>query len=135
VEIVRVFGFPDEQNVSKEKDLRLFRVAGAADTADHVLAREFVAVEHRGQIPKVPAAGPVTTKKQQIENTHGRPALGGRHAEALDNLTATCRKRPPRTRSFTAISMPGVRAFGRPNLPALCEPTAVARWMARGWNN
>lgn len=67
---------------------------GASDTGDHVLAREFVAVEHRGQIPKVPACAVCNNKKAAIENylTAVLP-FGGRHAEALDNLTANVPKR------------------------------------------
>ena len=69
-------------------------VVGAADTGDHVLAREFVAVEHRGQIPKVPACSACNGKKSAIEYylTTVLP-FGGRHAGALDNLTANVPKR------------------------------------------
>jgi hypothetical protein len=69
-------------------------VAGAADTGDHVLARELVAVEHRGQIPKVPACAACNGKKSAIEHYLATVLpFGGRHAEALDNLTANVPRR------------------------------------------
>lgn len=39
-----------------------------ATTDDHVLAREFVAVEHRGNLPIVPACEACNRRKQRLEN-------------------------------------------------------------------
>lgn len=78
----------------KGKTCAYCAVAGISDTGDHVLSREFVAVEHRGEIPKVPACGPCNTKKSALE-TYCTAVLpfGGRHAFASENLTANVPKR------------------------------------------
>jgi len=47
----------------KGKTCAYCALPGASDTADHVLAREFVAVEDRGGIPKVPACAACNGKK------------------------------------------------------------------------
>jgi hypothetical protein len=67
---------------------------GASQTADHVLAREFVQVEHRSQIPKVPACIACNNKKSALE-TYLAALLpfGGRHAESIHNLATNVPKR------------------------------------------
>lgn len=69
-------------------------VPGISDTGDHVLARGFVAAEYRGQIAKVPACSACNNKKAALEAefTAVLP-FGGRHADALDNLTTNVPKR------------------------------------------
>jgi hypothetical protein len=87
-------------------------VPGAADTGDHVLARQFVAVAHRGQIPKVPACSVCNGKKAALESyLMAVLPFGGRHADALNNLTA--------------------------NVPMPDKPTIVAPapFQVRGWRS
>jgi len=62
-------------------------VAGASETADHVLAREFVPIVHRPQIPQVPACRQCNKDKSDLEHylTAVLP-FGGRHADAVANL-------------------------------------------------
>jgi hypothetical protein len=61
--------------------------AGAAETGDHVLAREFVPVAHRAQIPKVPACRACNGKKAELEHYLATVIpFGGRHADASTNL-------------------------------------------------
>jgi hypothetical protein len=60
---------------------------GASDTGDHVLAREFVPVIHRGQIPQVPACNNCNGEKASLEHyLTGVLPFGGRHSGALANL-------------------------------------------------
>jgi hypothetical protein len=60
----------------------------ASETADHVLAREFVPVRHRGQIPKVPACKGCNKEKSDLEHYLSTILLfGGRHPDASVNLT------------------------------------------------
>lgn len=68
--------------------------AAASETADHVFAREFVAPEYRGQIPKVPACSGCNSEKSIYEHylTAVLP-FGGHHAGALENLTENVPKR------------------------------------------
>jgi len=62
--------------------------AGASETGDHILAREFVPVARRSQIPQVPACRRCNKDKSDLEHylTAGLP-FGGRHADAA----ATCK--------------------------------------------
>jgi hypothetical protein len=59
-----------------------------------VLAREFVPVAHRGEIPQVPACSACNSEKATLEHylTSVLP-FGGRHADALDNLSNNVPKR------------------------------------------
>jgi hypothetical protein len=68
--------------------------AGASETGDHVLAREFVQVAHRPQIPQVPACTRCNRKKADLEHyvTAVLP-FGGRHADATANLKNNAPKR------------------------------------------
>lgn len=43
-------------------------VEGISETADHVIAREFLPVEHRDGIPKVAACAPCNNAKSQLEH-------------------------------------------------------------------
>jgi hypothetical protein len=62
--------------------------AGASETGDHILAREFVSVAHRSQVlPQVPACSRCNNDKSGLEHylTAVLP-FGGRHADAAANL-------------------------------------------------
>lgn len=41
---------------------------GISQTADHVFAREFVPIQHRGDLPKVPACQPCNNAKSELEH-------------------------------------------------------------------
>ncbi len=61
--------------------------SGASETGDHVLAREFVPVAHRPQIPQVPACRACNQDKADLEHYLTAVLLfGGRHADAATNL-------------------------------------------------
>jgi hypothetical protein len=78
----------------KGKTCAYCAVAGASNTADHVLSRQLVAVEHRGEIPKVPACAACNGKKAALEAyINAVLPFGGRHGGAMDNLTANVPKR------------------------------------------
>jgi len=68
--------------------------AGASETGDHVLAREFVEVGHRRQIPQVPACTACNLEKAELEHyvTAVLP-FGGRHHDATINLANNVPKR------------------------------------------
>jgi hypothetical protein len=58
--------------------------AGASETGDHLLAREFVPVADRSQIPQVPACRPCNKDKSDLEHYLTAVLLfGGRQADAL----------------------------------------------------
>ena len=78
----------------KGKTCAYCAVPGISDTGDHVLARGFVAVDHRDSIPKVPACAACNGKKAALEAylTAVLP-FGGRHRDATDNLAANVPKR------------------------------------------
>jgi hypothetical protein len=61
--------------------------AGASETGDHILAREFVPVARRQHIPQVPACWRCNNDKSGLEHylTAVLP-FGGRHADAVANL-------------------------------------------------
>ena len=68
--------------------------AGASETGDHVLAREFVPVAHRGQIPKIPACKACNKEKSDLEHyLTSLLAFGGRHADAVANLSDNASRR------------------------------------------
>lgn len=92
----------------KGKTCAYCAVAGASDTADHVLARGFVAVEHRREIPKVPACAACNGKKATLEAifTAVLP-FGGRHADASDNLTGNVPKRLEKNRKLHRVLATG----------------------------
>lgn len=78
----------------KGKTCAYCAVAGASDTADHVLSRQLVAVDYRGEIPKVPACTACNGKKAALEAyINAVLPFGGRHGAALANLTANVPKR------------------------------------------
>ena len=78
----------------KGKTCAYCALVGASDTADHVLARQFVAVKYRGEIPKVPACSVCNGKKAALEAYLAAVLpFGGRHGDALDNLTTNVPKR------------------------------------------
>lgn len=61
---------------------------GLSETADHVFAREFLPVEHRGNLPKVAACQPCNGTKSELE--HYLAAVlpfGGRHPASPSMLT------------------------------------------------
>jgi hypothetical protein len=59
----------------------------ASETGDHVLAREFVPVAYRSQIPQVPACRECNKNKADLEHYLTAVLLfGGRHADAATNL-------------------------------------------------
>ncbi len=61
--------------------------AGASETGDHVLAREFVPVRYRSQIPQVPACRQCNKDKSDLEHYLTTVLLfGGRHADGAGNL-------------------------------------------------
>jgi len=61
--------------------------AGASETGDHVLAREFVPVAYRSQIPQVPACRQCNKDKSDLEhNLTAVMLFGGRHPDAAANL-------------------------------------------------
>jgi hypothetical protein len=61
--------------------------AGASETGDHILAREFVPVARRSQIPQVPACRRCNKDKSDLEHYLTAVLLfGGRHADAAANL-------------------------------------------------
>jgi len=61
--------------------------AGVSETADHVVAREFVPVSYRSQIPQVPACRKCNKDKSDLEYYLTVVLLfGGRHADAAANL-------------------------------------------------
>lgn len=99
----------------KGKTCAYCAVSGASDTGDHVLAREFVAVEHRGQIPKVPACKPCNCRKSALETYFlGVLPFGGRHADAGDNLTANVPKRLGKNQKLhRALSAGQARVWSR----------------------
>jgi hypothetical protein len=69
-------------------------VAGASQAGDHVFARKLFPVEHRANLPQVPACGQCNQAKAQLE--HYLLTLlpfGGRHPNSSDLLHATA---PPR---------------------------------------
>jgi hypothetical protein len=111
----------------KGKTCAYCAVAGISDTGDHVLAREFVAVEHRGQIPKVPACAACNSKKAALE-TYLTALLpfGGRHSDATENLTGNVPKRLARNqRLHRALSAGQSRVWSREPLGLLVNTTAL----------
>jgi hypothetical protein len=61
--------------------------AGASETGDHILAREFMPVARRRQIPQVPACKRCNKDKADLEHYLTAVLLfGGRHADAAANL-------------------------------------------------
>lgn len=66
----------------------------SSETADHVLARQFVLERSRAGLPKVPACGPCNRAKSQLEHylTAVMP-FGGTHPDATEALTSLV---PPR---------------------------------------
>lgn len=78
----------------KGKTCAYCAMPGISDTADHVLSRQLVAVEHRGQIPKVPACAPCNGRKATLEAyLNAVLPFGGRHGDAKDNLASNVPKR------------------------------------------
>ncbi len=72
----------------KGKTCAYCAVAGIANTGDHVLARAFLPVKHRGQIPQVPACTTCNKEKSDLEHYAATILLfGGRHPDSLGNLT------------------------------------------------
>lgn len=67
---------------------------GLSETRDHVLAREFVLERHRPNLPVVPACKRCNNDKSWLEKelTAVLP-FGGRHADALENLSTMVPKR------------------------------------------
>jgi hypothetical protein len=85
----------------KEKTCAYCAVPAASDTADHVLARQFVPVEYRSEIPKVPACTACNGKKAALEAYLSAVLpFGGRHAAAIDNLIANVPKRLEKNRKL-----------------------------------
>ena len=61
--------------------------AGVSETADHILAREFVPVPYRSRIPQVPSCKRCNEEKSHLEHYLTTVLLfGGRHADASTNL-------------------------------------------------
>jgi hypothetical protein len=99
----------------KGKTCAYCAVPDASDTGDHVLARQFVAVQHRSEIPKVPACATCNGKKAALEAyvTAILP-FGGRHAGALVNLTTNVPKRLERNQKLDrALSAGQSRVWSR----------------------
>lgn len=79
-------------------------VRGISNTADHVLARQFVLEQYRANLPKVPACKACNDKKARIEHhlTATLPA-GARHADAaavLKDVPKRLAKNPALQRSI-----------------------------------
>jgi hypothetical protein len=66
----------------------------SATTRDHVFARKFFRVEHRRDLPQVPACRPCNKKKSDLEHylTAVLP-FGGRHTDAAANLADAAPRR------------------------------------------
>ena len=99
----------------KGKTCAYCAVPGASDTADHVLSRQLVAVERRGEIPKVPACTACNGRKAALE-TYINTVLpfAGRHTDALDNLTANVPKRLEKNQKLhRALSAGQTRVWSR----------------------
>jgi hypothetical protein len=61
--------------------------AGVSEEPDHVLAREFVPVAYRSQIPQVPACRRCNKEKSDLEHYSATVLpFGGRHGDAAANL-------------------------------------------------
>jgi hypothetical protein len=74
---------------------------GISQTADHVIAREFLPVAHRGDLPKVPACEPCNHAKSRLE--HYLLAVlpfGSRHPAASSMLEAEVPRRLAGNRSL-----------------------------------
>lgn len=104
----------------KGKTCAYCAVPGISDTADHVFARQLVAVEHRGAIPKVPACAACNGTKAALESYVAAVLpFAGRHDEALDNLTSNVPKRLEKNRKLhRELAMGQSRVWSR-------EPSGV----------
>lgn len=74
---------------------------GISQTADHVIAREFLPVAHRGDLPKVPACEPCNHAKSRLE--HYLLAVlpfGSRHPTASSMLDSEVPRRLARNPSL-----------------------------------
>ena len=99
----------------KGKTCAYCAVPGASNTGDHVLARQFVAVEYRDAIPKVPACAACNGKKAALE-AYATSVLpfGGRHGNAMANLTANVPKRLEKNQKLhRALSIGQTRVWSR----------------------
>lgn len=74
--------------------LCVYCAKGRGEGADHVFAREFFLVQHRGGLPKVPACSKCNGDKAELEH-YALSVLpfGGRHASARLNLETMIPKR------------------------------------------
>lgn len=111
----------------KGKTCAYCAVPGISDTADHVLARQFVAIEHRGAIPKVPACMACNGRKSALEAyfTSILP-FGGRHADALANLTDNVPKRLEKNQKLhRALAAGQSRAWSREPSGVLVNAMAI----------
>jgi hypothetical protein len=85
----------------KGKTCAYCATSGASETSDHVLAREFVPVRYRSQIPQVPACEACNKEKADLEHYLSAVLLfGGRHADAHTNLTTDGPKRLAKNRKL-----------------------------------
>jgi hypothetical protein len=99
----------------KGKTCAYCAVPGISDTGDHVLARQFVLVARRDEIPKVPACAACNGRKAALE-TYVTAVLpfGGRHSEALENLTTNVPKRLEKNQKlYRALSAGQSRIWSR----------------------
>jgi hypothetical protein len=81
-----------------------------AATDDHVLAREFVAIEKRGNLPIVPACEPCNRRKQRLENDLlAVLPFGAVHTGAGDNLETLAAPRLEKIVAFSVNSQPALR--------------------------
>jgi len=85
---------------------------GLSETRDHVLAREFVLERHRPNLPAVPACKRCNNAKSQLEweLTTVLP-FGGRHSNALENLSTMV---PKRLRTNQALRSQIARGLDKP---------------------
>lgn len=74
-----------------------------AATADHVFARQFFLIEHRDQLPKVPACSDCNNRKSQLEHYLATILpFGGRHRHSRRMLDEMVPPRLARNRKLHA---------------------------------
>ncbi|MDE2383701.1 MAG: hypothetical protein KGO53_03700 [Alphaproteobacteria bacterium] len=78
----------------KHKTCAYCATENSSDTADHVLARELVAISHRQEIPIVPACKTCNQKKSVLEHYAATVLpFGGRHPDSSNRLNEDVPKR------------------------------------------
>jgi len=87
-------------------------------TADHVIGREFFLPSRRNNLPKVPACKTCNGEKSQLEHyLMALLAFGGRHADAVENLTTMVPKRLKKNAKLHADLAAAFEQSGGTTLP------------------